>query len=1448
MFPMKATSRWIARIALAGLMAALSACGGGGGGGNATPPPPAVSPSITAQPQAKTVVAGQPASFSVTASGTAPLSYQWRKDGNAIAAATSSSFSITSAQVTDAGAYSVVVSNSSGTATSADATLAVNAPPTIGTQPIAAQSIPAGGTATFSVAATGNGTLSYQWTKGGVNLTNGGSVSGATNPTLTLTGVQAADAGSFACVVTNTLGGTTTSTTSATGTLTVTALPVATLFSLVGFPTPTTAGAANTFTVTALDASGNTAPSYVGTVHFSSSDANATLPANYTFVAGDNGVHTFTATLTTAGTQTLTVTDVVSASITGSQPSISVTPTVAARLIVSGFPSSTTSGVSHPFTVTAQDAYGNTAVGYAGTVHFASSDVAAILPANYTFTAGDNGAHTFSATLATAGAQNLSATDTASASITGNQSSISVIPAAAVRLNVSGFPNPTVAGVAHSFTVTAQDSAGNVATGYAGTVHFASTDGTASLPVDYIFVAGDGGVHVFSCTLSRAGSQTLTATDTVTSSITGSQASITVNPSAPTHFSLSGYPTSTVAGTASSFTVTALDSSNNTVTGYTGSVSFSSSDSAAILPANYTFASGDNGSHTFQATFKTAGSQSITVTDTATSSITGNQSSISVTAAGAAHLVLSGFPSPTQPGVSHAFTVSVQDAFNNLTSGYGGTVHFTSSDGSAVLPADYTFTSADSGTHTFNATLNTTGTQTLTATDVVNSALTGSQTSISVGAAAPTILTQPQTQTVLPPDPVTFSVSAKANGGGTLTYQWKKNGADIPGATGSSFTVPSTEFATNTDAYTVTVAEGSLTTDSSTVYALASVPSPTYAGDPVAVPSRPLTVLPSLHVDAVNFPNGAFRLGYDESLKDPVWSAYVNFPVKLPYANSTADYTADLRLAAPQVGKNDYTGLYTGGANYPDSYDRGHMTPRADVSYRYTPVAGDDATIMSNLVPQISQLNQQTWQKLEDAIGGTSGGTTNGLTSFKGRVWVYTGSVFSASPTWWNSTVTPGLKVAIPEGCYKIVVHETSPGHPEVLAVLMPNVWGLTNSTSTLTWYVTSVARIEALTGLDFFPNLASVAPTLDIPTWKATVDVRGWQAPFEQTTGPNVHMVEPSYDTTVEVGSTVNFNGAATPNSGAAPGTTISGATWNFGDSSPTSSGFTTSHTFNAGGSFSVTFTALDSLGSSNVITRVVRVIPPASSNTAPTTTPTVIPDQTTTVGQAVTVNFTVADDRTLPGSVVVAASSDNTTLLPVSGIVVTNASGSVSLILTPAAGQSGTATVTVTLTDGDGAVTTKTFLLTVNAAATNVLTEGFESGTKTAYATAPVTFTSGTWTLNDALVGTSASDRKTGLQSIRVRNGIVTMGFDWAAGAQTVTVNHAKYGTDADSSWELWYSTDSGATWTVAGPSVTSNMTTLTQATFTLNIPGPIRFEFRKLGGTTTRFNLDDFQINGY
>ncbi len=302
-------------------------------------------------------------------------------------------------------------------------------------------------------------------------------------------------------------------------------------------------------TVTAKDAFGNVATGYTGTVALTSSDAQAVLPANYTFVAGDNGIHNLSVTLKTSGTQTITATDTVTGTITGTQGAITVNPAGAATFSVSGFTTPTTAGATHNVTVTAKDAFGNVATGYTGTVALTSSDARAVLPANYTFVAGDNGVHAFSVTLKTAGTQSITATDTVTGTITGTQGAITVNVGPTTTFVVSGFTSPTTAGAAHNVTVTAEDAGGNVTTGYTGTVHLTSSDAKAVLPANYTFTGADAGVHVLSVTLKTAGTQSITATDTVTGTITGTQSGITVNPAAATSLGLSNVTQPTPAVT-----------------------------------------------------------------------------------------------------------------------------------------------------------------------------------------------------------------------------------------------------------------------------------------------------------------------------------------------------------------------------------------------------------------------------------------------------------------------------------------------------------------------------------------------------------------------------------------------------------------------------------------------------------------------------------------------------------------------------------------------------------------------------------------------------------------------------------------------------------------------------------------------------------------------------------
>ncbi len=194
-------------------------------------------PSIVTQPQDQTVLPGQTAVFTVTAGGSAPLSYRWYFNTNTlIPNATSATLTVTNAQVANAGTYSVVVSNFVNTAASTYAILSVNTnpvAPAFTSQP-ASQIVLTGGTAIFNATASGTSPITYQWNKNGSPILN------ATSPTLTLANVQSTDTGSYTLTASNSVGGTV----SSAAILTVTpVIPVVNSgYNLVGFGRSATGG------------------------------------------------------------------------------------------------------------------------------------------------------------------------------------------------------------------------------------------------------------------------------------------------------------------------------------------------------------------------------------------------------------------------------------------------------------------------------------------------------------------------------------------------------------------------------------------------------------------------------------------------------------------------------------------------------------------------------------------------------------------------------------------------------------------------------------------------------------------------------------------------------------------------------------------------------------------------------------------------------------------------------------------------------------------------------------------------------------------------------------------------------------------------------------------------------------------------------------------------------
>src|SRR6266851_4913688 len=457
---------------------------------------------------------------------------------------------------------------------------------------------------------------------------------------------------------------------------------------------------AQSLVIRVLDTNGNAVPAFGVTWSVGTGAGQVSAGSTTT---GPDGKASITATVgTIAGANSFTA---AAAGLTGSPKTFTATgiADVATTLVLTGA-SATTAGDVQPFTLTAKDTHGNVATGYRGAVTFTSTDGAATLPTLYTFTAADAGIHQFSVTLKTAGARSVTAGD---GSLTITKPGIAVGPAAASTLSVTGFSNTVTAGTAGTVTVTARDAFGNVATGYLGAVQITTDNPNPSLPEpNHTFTAGEGGVHVFPVTLKGAADSSIAtfsiiATDTVTATITGTQTGITVNPAAAATLQVAGFPNTVFGGTPGSVTVTAFDAFGNIATGYRGTVGITSSDGAAVLPANHAYTATDAGVHSFVVTLKTASANSsITATDAVTTSITGIQSGI-VVDAGANNLLVAGFPSTVLAGSPGSVTVTAQNADNSTATGYRGTVHFTSSDATATLPLDYDFTAGDAGVHTF---------------------------------------------------------------------------------------------------------------------------------------------------------------------------------------------------------------------------------------------------------------------------------------------------------------------------------------------------------------------------------------------------------------------------------------------------------------------------------------------------------------------------------------------------------------------------------------------------------------------------------------------------------------------------------------------------------------------------------------------------------------------------
>jgi hypothetical protein len=311
---------------------------------------------------------------------------------------------------------------------------------------------------------------------------------------------------------------------SGTITLLETALPVA-HFNVKPLTDSVTAGKRVQVLVTPVNAAGHLVPGFTGPVTLTSSDP-LYRPISHTFTAKDHGAYVYTLTLKTAGSQN-TVAQSAGSSGLGS---VQVNAAQATHLGVIA-PTNPVSGTPFDLTISALDRFGNPDPTFVGTVQLVGTDKATgiSIPSDYTFVPADNGVHTFTGgvTLLTAIRQRITAT-TIGAAITG-RATMTVTSGALAGFKIIGLPTTVTANSSRSFTVIAEDAAGNTITNYAGTVQFTNAGGSALLPATYAFVPTDKGKHLFHVTFQSQGAgQSLTVMDQSDNNISGSVTGITV--------------------------------------------------------------------------------------------------------------------------------------------------------------------------------------------------------------------------------------------------------------------------------------------------------------------------------------------------------------------------------------------------------------------------------------------------------------------------------------------------------------------------------------------------------------------------------------------------------------------------------------------------------------------------------------------------------------------------------------------------------------------------------------------------------------------------------------------------------------------------------------------------------------------------------------------------------
>jgi autotransporter-associated beta strand protein len=743
-------------------------------------------------------------------------------------------------------------------------------------------------------------------------------------------------------------------------------------FLVTGLTSPTTAGVAGNITVTAADTYGNTTTGYTGTVHFTSSDVQAVLPTDHPLTGGTG---TFSVTLKTAGTQSVIATDTVNANITGRVGDIPQTQAVYTQA-----PNPVGGGVKSAW-------YAPGGQGMDGDQYVWDS-----------FVLGSNQAineihwRGFYA-YAAYNSPNIPSCPVSDFTISiyptspypgVNEPNIFAQPF--VQYSTGGNAGQTPAGTVGGMPM--YDYAYTLPTAFqaiANTKYWVQIEASQSVapltswPPDWSLAFGTGGdnsyfLEIIGGTLAGGNQYTThTGNDTAFSLVTYTNApGVVVNPAAMSRLSVAGFASPTVAGTVGKVMVSAVDPYGNVTPSYAGTFHFTSSDPRAVLPGDATLI---NGVGTFDVTLETAGTQALTATDTVNSALHGSQSGITVSPANASSMTMVGYPSAMTVGTTHAMTITLWDAYGNVATGYTGTVAISSTDPQAALPATYTFASADKGTWTCSATLNTVGTWSLSAYDTRTTGLAANQPGIQV---YPPITLGALSFAEWTASRAGYNATI-AVGGGTGVY----TGMSVTGLpaglrtalSGSSITIGGTPTAAGTFTFTVSVIDSA------------------HIG---ASQSYPITIEPST------------TLAWTGLGGDNHWSNPANWTGAAPVAGSILDFGPG---ALQKTTVNDFAaGMLFGSILFEDSgYTLGGNAIRLSGGIKATnPVNGSDTVALN-----VGLTANQTFSIGATAtllMTGIMSGAGFGVTMAGAGTVVYGGS---AANTYTGTTVVNGAELQL---------------------------------------------------------------------------------------------------------------------------------------------------------------------------------------------------------------------------------------------------------------------------------------------------------------------------------------------------------------------------------------------------------------------------------------------------